>query len=375
VHPLVLKECRQELLDPLESLFRFSLASGTLPQDWRDADISAIHKGGTDFSPNFFRPISLTSVAVKVLEKLVKKRLNEFLSNTSFYAEEQHGFREGRSCSTNLLLAAEEYSAAKDEGIPTDCIFFDFAKAFDKTPHARMMGKVRKSGVMSSAATWLEAFLTGRRQRVKIRQSASDWAPVVSGIPQGSILGPVLFCIFVNDLPKVSNSPTSLFADDTKLSRQARSDSDVVQLQGDVDAVEGWAEYSKMVLNDTKTVHITYGQDHLISPYKLGDKVITSVKQQKDLGVLMDDSLKMNHHIKKIVGRSLRVLGSIRRTLSSRSKSAMARAFKVLVRPYLESCATIWSPHQRSDINRLESVQSGQQKWSRASGTNPTRSG
>ena len=239
-HPYFLRELSEELSKPLFILFQKSLKESVVPMDWLSACITAIYKKGEKDIPGNYRPISLTSALCKLLESIIKDFIIEHLTRNNLLAEEQHGFVPNRNCITNLLTAIEYWSSSM-EGKSFDLIYTDFSKAFDSVPHARLMNKLKVMGITGEVLGWIKSFLTNRKQRVVVEGEMSSWSDVKSGIPQGSVLGPILFMAFINDLPDCILSTCNMFADDAKVYREINNPEDNEALQLDLDRMDEWS--------------------------------------------------------------------------------------------------------------------------------------
>ena len=205
-----------------------------LPKHWKEVLITPVHKKGDRSNVSNYRPISLTSPICRILESIIKDNIQEILMTNNVILPHQHGFTPGRSCSTQLLLAMNDWTKALDDGHSVDILYFDFAKAFDSVPHNCLISKLQGCGISGKLLAWVKNFLVGRKQKVVLNSHASDWSSVSSGVPQGSVLGPILFNIYVSDMPLIVNSPIFQFADDVKMFRTIRTVDDFCQLQQDI---------------------------------------------------------------------------------------------------------------------------------------------
>ena len=240
--PRVIKEVEEEIAPHFHRIFRESLAQGQAVLDWKLANVTPIFKKGAKDNPSNYRPISLTSVVGKMLESIIADEIVEFLETNNLLLNSQHGFRHKRSCVTNLLEFFHKMFGIYDESKAIDILYLDFQKAFDKVPHRRLMSKVRALGIRGKVADWIENWLSNRKQRVVINGKASEWVDVTSGVPQGSVLGPLLFMIYINDLPEGIKSFMSMFADDTKVLKRIEDEESCRELQNDLDMLQQWSE-------------------------------------------------------------------------------------------------------------------------------------
>nr|VZI35325.1 unnamed protein product [Spirometra erinaceieuropaei] len=236
----LLKELATELAEPLSLLFQASLDAGRLPPEWKTAWISPIHKNGSRASANNYRPVSLTSICCKVMERIIKCELMRFLEQNHLLCDAQHGFRRGRSCLTNLLYCLEQWTRAIDEGNVVHVAYIDFKKAFDSVSHQRLLNKLSRIGVRGKLLKWIENFLVGRSQTVRLGGQHSAEVTVTNGVPQGSVLGPILFLIYIDDCIHGLDCKIAMFADDIKLWTVIRNEDDEANLQANLDRLEKW---------------------------------------------------------------------------------------------------------------------------------------
>ena len=354
----LLKELAVELSEPLTILFTKSMQEGRLPSIWKTANVVPIYKNKGDKTlPNNYRPVSLTCLLCKIMEAVIRDDLVTFLNDHNYLSEFQHGFISKRSCTTNLLATLDAWTEILDNGDPVDAIYLDFAKAFDSVPHLRLLEKVKSYGVCSNLLDWIKDFLIGRTQRVKVNGSYSTWAEVTSGVPQGSCLGPILFVIFINDLPEVIESMCQMYADDTKVFSNAGSSEQRAQLQTDIGKLTEWANKWQLRFNAGKCHVLHLGYRNINQDYYMNNQKLESTREEKDLGVTVDQELNFIKHIASQISKANRLLGQIRRSFTYLDKDTMRQLFISLVRPHLEFSNVVWSPHHKKYIDLLEKVQ------------------
>ncbi|KAF7237651.1 Signal peptide, CUB and EGF-like domain-containing protein 1 [Varanus komodoensis] len=293
----------------------------------------------------------------KTMERLIIERDLVMLDREGRLTATQHVFGKNRSCQKNLVEFYDKVLRWLDGGDAVDVVYLDFSKAFDKVSHDILVEKVRSFGIHQSTVRWIRAWLTDRKQKVTINGESSEWRPVTSGVPQGSVLGLILFNLFINDMEEGVNSLLIKFADDTKTGAVATTEEQVLQIQKDLDRLWKWAGDNRMAFNVDKCKVLHLGHRNSCHKYRLGDKWLESSPCERDLGVLVDCRLNMSRQCDAVVKRANATLGCIARSVASRSREVLLPLYTTLVRPQLEYCVQFWAPHYRKDIASLESVQ------------------
>ena len=360
----VLRECADELAAPLCKIFSMSLSSGIFPQQWAEANIVPIFKKGARNNPGNYRSVSLLPLCAKIFEKLISDQLFQHVE--PYLSPLQHGFFPNRSCATNLASFLSHGWTAISNKYQLDTVYTDFSSAFQSVNHSLLLYKLEKMyGLNGVALEWVKSYLGRRKQRVVLNGKVSDWVPAVSGTPEGGHISPLLFSLFINDLPTVISTNCLLFADDLKLFNEIRSAADVLALQRDLDAVARWAADWKLVLNASKckSFKITLKRNFINSSYKINGITLENVTSIRDLGVILDQKLDFAEHVGSIVSKANRALGLIIRTFQSASprckidKQAALAAYNANVRSILEYCSIIWGGAARCHLVRVERVQ------------------
>ena len=300
IHNRVLFEIKDQIGDLLSILFQKSFQSGLLPKEWKEANIVPIYKKGKKSDPNNYRPVSLTSTVCKIMETILRDEIVSHLEGNNLISPDQHGFRSGRSCITQLMESMHDWVDSLENKQPVDVVYLDYKKAFDSVPHERLLVKLHAYGIRGNLLLWIRSFLTNRKQRVVINGKSSNLAPVISGIPQGSVLGPILFLIYVNDLPEMARSKLKLFADDTKLYKSIKDVVDKEILQTDLNSLMGWSKSWQLPFNIGKCKLLHLGTENPEFQYVLTNGNETStleeVEKEKDLGIVFDNRLQFEQH-------------------------------------------------------------------------------
>ncbi|CAH8436181.1 unnamed protein product [Dicrocoelium dendriticum] len=344
LHPLILKSLSIIISPAVTNLFNRSLSEGSVPNDWKCSIVKPLPKGGDPSKIENYRPICLTSVLSKVLEKVVKKCLLSFFESMDVLTPAQHGFTKGRSCITNLMYANHQWVRALNEQKDVDVVYIDFSKAFDRVNHEVLLRKLRTYGIGGTLLQWIQEFIVGRRFRVQVNDYLTEWFPSTSGVPQGTVLGPVLFLIHINDLPQQLQSPCALFADDLKIWRIIENQDDCARLQHDLERLSTWSTEMQLPLNASKSEFISITRRPATRSYTLDGQLLHPNTSVRDLGVLSRHDLRSLENTEKLYRAGLRMLWALRRSFSTWSEETVPRLFTSLIRPILEYGAPAYHP-------------------------------
>ena len=373
IHPRLLKECALELSIPLYILFKTSLDSGIVPEKWKITHVSPIFKKGSRCEALNYRPISLSSVLCKTLERIVTRELYSFLEYSNILIKEQFGFRPKRSVVDNLLITYDYITYYYEKGMVIDLILFDFQKAFDRVNHKVLLRKLRCLKIDGNLYRWIESFLTNRTMKVCINGKTGTSRPVHSGVPQGSVLGPLLFLIFINHITANLPCKFTIFADDLKLYIQCPksyfspgSPHFIVELQECIDLLYRTATSWGLRFAPDKCVHLRFCRSTIINPYPhvytINNVPIKQVNKHKDLGVVVDNNLKFHQQITQTCSKAGGVASSLLRSTVCRSVGFMKKILLSDIRPILDFASPIWNLQYTLDLKALEKTQ---RKWTK----------
>ncbi|CAB3987788.1 RNA-directed DNA polymerase from mobile element jockey, partial [Paramuricea clavata] len=356
----ILVECAEQISPSLTDLFNLSLQSGTLPTEWKLANIVPLLKKAPAEKVENYRAISLLSLVSKLLKRcILNKIIDHIASNLSNL---QFGFLKGRSTTSQLLSVYHKIQEAMDAGIQTDMVFLDFSKAFDFVNHHKLIFKLKLFGITGKLHEWLKDYLSNRSQQTTVLGATSMPLPVLSGVPQGSVLGPILFLIYINDIVEVvhRDSGMALYSDDSKCFKVIKSLNDSLLLQSDLDNLSSWSKSWNMDFNETKCAIVSFTRKHhpIIQSYSLNGSELRKVNEQKDLGILTTSSMEWSSHVATVCSKANRTLGYIRRCSAEiGSLNARRTLYTSLVRSLFSYRSQLWAPQKIKYINMMERVQ------------------
>ena len=360
--PVLFKRLAVIVAEPLSLIFNSFMSVGNIPRDWAHAIVTPVYKSGAASNVSNYRPISLTSVACKIMERVISSQMLSYLRLHGVISKQQHGFLSGRSTSSNLLEALNDWTLAVNDRKSIGAAYIDFAKAFDTVSHAKLLCKLQAHGVRGNLLHWIENFLSGRTQQTRVGNCLSRIVNLDSGVVQGSVLGPLLFVIFINDITNLFTNNNSeckckLYADDLKLYSVLETDADCDILQQKLNAIYDWSCKWQLLISYKKCNAMYVGNLEHNFQLLLNGNPLPVANEVKDLGVFVDDKLTFTSHVNQIVKRAFSRANLIHKCFLSRDVGTLTRAFCVYVRPMLEYASCIWSPHLQSNIQKVESVQ------------------
>ena len=362
IPPIFIKNCIRELRAPLASLFEISFHSGYLPDVWRQAYITPIFKKGTKTDPNNYRPVALTATMCKIMESIIKSQLQNYFVSNNLFTSSQHAFLSKHSTATNLLECTNDWAVSLNNSFSTDIIYIDFSRAFDTIVFSKLLFKLQCYGVTGNLLTWISSFLHNRTQRVVVDYCFSFVKNVLSGVPQGSVLGTILFIIFINDIncAIMNLINLKLFADDAKLYTAITCDNSSSALQICLDVITNWTVIWQMTINVLKCIVLSICKprsSHLLCKYFINGHEIVRSDSVRDLGITVTSNLQFNSHIDTIVSKARQRASVLFRGFISRNIQLLCKAYTIYIRPILEYNSIVWNPTQVHLIDALENVQ------------------
>lgn len=360
--PMLFKKMAKCLASPLSIIYSIFFNKGVLPQIWKKAFVTPVFKNGKSNSVENYRPISLTCVACKVFETILKQHLQDFLQKHNLVSSSQHGFVAKHSTCTNMLESLNDWTINIKNGNFTRVAYIDLAKAFDTVCHSKLLLKLLCNGIEGLVLKNIESFLSDRYQQVVIQGVKSAPEKIISGVPQGSVLGPLLFIIYINDLADVfpPNVVSRYFADDAKLYTEIKTGDDVDKLQFSLDKLSDWAQTWQLSISIKKCCTMDLALGKKSGSYchnSINGCEISNSTVVKDLGVIFDEKLSFSEHICMIVAKAKQRSFLLFRSFLTKDPQLLLLGYKSYILPILDYCSTVWAPCTKVEVLRLESVQ------------------
>ena len=361
IHPRVLKEASACLAKPLSDLFNYSLEHSVYPSSWKCANVIPIHKKSDRKIVSNYRPVSLLSIVGKVMERIIHKHVYNFLLATNYLTPFQSGFRPGDSTTNQLIFMYNSFLKAVDQGKEVRTVFCDISKAFDRVWHKGLIEKLKGAGITGNLLRWFSNYLNDRKQRVVIAGSISDWLKINAGVPQGSILGPILFLIYINDIVSSISTNINLFADDTSLHIiVGQADLSAELLNNDLKLIHEWAQTWLVSFNPSKTESLliskkTHPPVH--PPLYMNDVMIKTVTEHKHLGITFSNNCNWQSHIDSILAKAWTRVHILRKLKFLLDRKSLEKLYLSFIRPILEYSDIVWDNCTQSQANDIERVQ------------------
>jgi len=357
----LLKNCHSSITPFLSDIFRLSLDSGILPHSWKVSHITPVFKKGDKTIAANYRPISITSAICRVLERIILNSLLIHLEENKIISESQFGFLKKRSTTTQLIFTFSHWYRAILENKNVDCVYIDLKHAFDSVPVKFLIYKLFNIGVRGKLLNWISSFLTDRTAKVKINTTFSTSFKIYSGVPQGSILGPILFLIYINDLTFYipNNVSKCLFADDLKIFQVFKNSENTNSLQNALNIISQWSSDWALEISTQKTFVLNIGSKNPKYTYTLNGDILQITSVIKDLGITITNDLSFDLHYKIIISKAYARASSVLNSIHTSNPKVWALAFKSYVRPLLEYATVIWSPKTKYLVEKIEKIQ----KW------------
>lgn len=358
---IFIKSCAESLTFPISYIFQYVMMSGNVPDLWKQSYVLPLYKKGEQNIVSNYRPISLTCSIGKIFESIIYESLLSFFEKNDILPQEQHGFSKGKSVSSQLLETLDDITAALENKSKVDIIYFDIAKAFDSISHAKLISKLNAAGIGGVLLTIIKNWLSNRNFQVKLDDTLSDPFLVNVGVPQGSILGPLLFNFYISDVVKIcetENVILKFFADDLKAYVIYSDPVAHIYLQAFINKFATWCKNNDLKISWEKCKVLYMGKNSPKLPYQIDDIVISEVTDNiRDLGILITSDLKWKTHIDHICRQAFGKLFTLFKAVRSCDPKFLTRMYTSYVRPVLEFSSSVFNPYQKTDINKLEKVQ------------------
>uniref|UniRef100_A0A8C6NYB4 Reverse transcriptase domain-containing protein n=1 Tax=Nothobranchius furzeri TaxID=105023 RepID=A0A8C6NYB4_NOTFU len=358
----IIKEVIFSIVRPLTYIYNLSLQKGHFPKTMKITKVIPTFKTGNKHSMENYRPIAIIPQFSKILEKLFVNQLDVYITKNKLLSDSQYGFRKNRTTTYAIMQMVEEIAQASESEELSISIFVDLKKAFDTIDHRRLLKKMENYGLRGIAKSWIESYLKDRQQYVKIKDIKSGFREISCGVPQGSVIGPILFTLYINDICNVADFfKFIMFADDTNLVCSGKDIKELLKkAEKELNILKSWFDVNKLSLNIKKTKFMIFGNKKVKNgDFKLtiSDTEIERVSEIKFLGVVIDSNLSWKHHLNYIKGKIAKSLGLLYKLKDILNHKALRLIYCSLIQPYMAYCIEIWGSTFKTYIHEIKTIQ------------------